>query len=96
MTVTIAENDAKDFTFFALNAIPGIIVDSTITVTVPSSAGLNLIASYTMTGEWVAVKGTIQQNAVTSNNFSTPLIYSIVAADGTVHDYIVTVIVIPV
>lgn len=49
----------------------------------------NLIATFTTNGEKVLVNGLEQISGVTSNDFTMPITYSIVSADGTVENYVV-------
>ena len=65
----------------------------TITVTVNNGATLtSLQASFVLsTGASAVVGSTAQVTAVTSNNFSSPVVYAITGVDGRVSNYTVTV-----
>ena len=49
----------------------------------------NLIATFTTNGEKVIVNGIEQISGVTKNDFTSPVTYSIVSADGKVENYVV-------
>jgi hypothetical protein len=96
VTVTVALNSAKDitaFSFASLSATGSIDQSShTISVGVPYGTTLtNLIATFTTTGDSVKIGATNQASGTTPNNFTGPLIYRVVAGDGTFQDYTVTV-----
>ena len=107
VTVTIAANPAKDLTSFeltsALNSGAGVSADAVgvisgqnIAVTVPYGTTVTgLIATFTTTGQSVAVGGTTQASGITANDFSSPVTYTVTAADGTTKDYLVTITVAP-
>jgi hypothetical protein len=50
-----------------------------------------LVATFTTTGSSVKVGSTVQVSGMTANNFSSPLTYTVTAADGTNAIYIATV-----
>ena len=87
-------SSAKAITAYSINDIAGTIDESgkTITVIIPFSANLTeLVATFTTTGAIVEVGTTTQKSGVTVNNFTTSLIYTVTAADGTEANYTVTV-----
>ncbi len=49
-----------------------------------------LVSSFTTNGETVSVGGVEQQSGVTVNDFSSPLVYTVTATDGTTQEYTVT------
>ena len=64
----------------------------TIAVTMPYATNVSaLVASFTTTGASVAVGAVAQSGGSTANNFSSPLTYSVSAADGSTASYTVTV-----
>jgi len=64
----------------------------TITVTVPYGSDITKVAPYfSTTGKSVKVGNVEQQSGKTPQNFSKPVIYSIVAEDDRITDYTVTV-----
>ena len=94
VTVSIAANSAKAITAFTFPGVTGIINESakTISLTEPSGTPVTgLIASFTRTGVSVKVGTAVQTSAITANNFTNPVSYSVMAADGTTTSYLVTV-----
>jgi hypothetical protein len=103
VVVSIALNPAKDITAFsvtsALNMDQGVTSDAsgaitatTVTVHVPYNADVtSIIPTFSITGAEVTVAGVEQHSGVTANDFTTPITYTVVAADGTTKDYAVTV-----
>lgn len=97
--VTVAPSTAKAMTSFSFAGYTGAtgVIDEpakTIAVTVPSGTNVTgLVATFTSTGVSVKVGSTIQTSAATANNFSSPVSYTVTAADTTTATYIVTVIV---
>jgi hypothetical protein len=53
----------------------------------------NLVTTFTTTGASVEVGSTIQVSGTTANNFTSPVIYTVKAADAKTQEYTVTVIV---
>jgi len=96
VTVTVAANSAKALTSFsfASPAVTGTITDSSKTVAVSVPSGTNvtaLKATFVSTGTSVKVGTVVQTSGITSNNFTTPVTYTVVAADGSTQAYLVTV-----
>jgi hypothetical protein len=86
----------KAITSFSLNGTTGSITGSNISVIMPYGKDVSsLIATYITTGSSVTVDGITQNNGVTANNFSSPVIYMVHAADGSTQNYTVNVIVAP-
>jgi plastocyanin len=97
----VPASPAKAITAFSFQgltpAVTGVINETlhTIVLTVPSGTNLtNLVATFTTTGATVAVAGAPQASGVTANNFTSPVTYTVTAADGTTQDYVVTVTVV--
>jgi len=68
----------------------------TIHVAMPYGTNVNsLVASFLTTGSSVKVGSTLQQSGVTANDFSNPVTYTVIAADGSWMPYAVTVGVAP-
>lgn len=91
-------SSTKAITAYSLDGASGTIDASarTIAVTKPFGTDLTaLVATYTTTGESVAVGQTPQTSAVTENDFSADLVYTVTAADDTTTTYTVTVTVTP-
>ncbi|WP_157639359.1 hypothetical protein [Burkholderia ubonensis] len=96
VTVTVAPKSAKAITAFSLNGTAGVISGPNIAVTVPYGTAVNsLVASFTTSGESVAVNGVAQASGTTANDFTSPVTYVVTAADGTAGSYTVTVTVAP-
>ena len=94
VTVTIALNPAKDITAFGFTspAATGSIVGTNIAVPVPAGTNVTaLVATFTHTGASVKVGGFTQVSGVTANNFTSPRVYTVTAADGSTKNYTVTV-----
>ncbi|MDX2088409.1 MAG: hypothetical protein SFX73_11190 [Kofleriaceae bacterium] len=102
VTVTIAQNSAKDITAFSFTstANPGVItadVDAqinglTIAATVPFGTNVTgLKATFVTSGDTVTVNGTAQVSGMTANDFSSAVTYRVTADDGSFQDYTVTV-----
>ncbi len=94
--VNIANSSANEITSFVFltPTANGVInqTNSTVIITVPANTNRrNLVASFTTTGINVNVNGTEQTTGVTSVNFLAPVIYSVVASDGKIRNYTVTV-----
>jgi len=69
-----------------------------VDVTVPTGTDVSaLVAIYTLSaGATVKVGSTVQESGVTVNNFTAPVVYTVVAEDGTtIQDWTVTVSVLP-
>jgi len=98
--VTVASSSAKAITNFSIASlsVAGIIDENarTINITVPFGTSITaLTASFSTSGNSVSVNNVIQVSNSTSNNFTAPLVYEVVAADGTTQSYAVTVTVAP-
>ncbi len=96
VTVTIAPSPAKAITAFSIvsPAAAGMIDEArkTILVNVPSGTDVSsLVASFSTTGAYVLVGSDVQESGVTSNNFTSSVIYTVTAADGSTQNYSVTV-----
>ncbi len=94
-------SDSKAITAFSFNASDNAalssnatvtIVDTDINAVVPEGIDLTaLVASYTATGELVAISDTAQVSCITANDYTSPVTYTITAENGTTEDYTVTV-----
>lgn len=75
----------------------GAINQSLKTISVPVPFGTDvraLIARFTTSGTSVRVGTTTQESGATPNDFSSPVSYVVVAADGTAATYVVTVVIL--
>src|SRR5207245_2709480 len=105
VTVTVAPSPAKDITSFkflsahnsGLGADVTAAIDGTsITATVPFGTVVTaLVADFTTTGASVSVSAVLQTSGVTANNFTSPVVYRVTAADASTKDYTVTVTIAP-
>src|SRR6185437_1497102 len=103
VTVTIAPIDAKAITALSLSdtagaigTVAGTINGTNITVAMPAGTNVTkLVATFSTTGKNIAVGNKIQISGTTPNNFSSPVIYTVTAADGTTQNYTVIVTVAP-
>jgi cysteine-rich repeat protein len=105
VTVTIAPSSANSITSFAfLSATnPALAVDVTATIsganisaTVPFGTDVtNLVATFATSGASVAVSGVVQASGVTANDFTSPVAYTVKAANGATQTYTVTVTIAP-
>ena len=95
-----ATSTSKELTSIAFLASnnPGLgadvkaVIDGTsATATVPFGRNQSLVATFVTTGERVEVAGVAQESGVTPNAFVSPLVYRIVARDGSTQDYSVVV-----
>jgi len=99
VTVTVAQNTAKAITAFSFVGYPGIsgaISGTTspyaIAVTVPNGTVVTgLVATFTTTGNSVTVGATTQVSGTTTNDFTSPVAYTVHAADASTAIYNVTV-----
>lgn len=86
VTVTVAQNDAKDISTFTILGVQGNIVGSAISLTVPYNTNPStLTPTISITGQSVSpASGAL-------HDFSTPATYTVTAEDGTTKPYTVTV-----
>ncbi len=96
VTVTVAPSSAKAITAYSINGITGVITGNAVSVTMPFGTNVTgLIASFTTTGASVLVGGVTQISGVTTNNFTSPVVYTVRAADSSTATYTVTVTMSP-
>ena len=97
LTVTFALNPAKAisaYSFLGFPANPGVVNEpaKTIAVTVPFGTNTAaMVAIFTTTGISAKVGATVQTSSATINSYTAPVVYTVMAADGTTVDYTVTV-----
>jgi uncharacterized protein (TIGR02145 family)/uncharacterized repeat protein (TIGR02543 family) len=92
--VNIASNTAMAITAFSFDspAVVGTITDCAVAVTVPyGTAKTALVATFVSTGITVKVGAAVQTSGTTQNDFTSPVSYTVTAADGTTQTYVVTV-----
>jgi|GEM_PF-741863 len=98
VTVNVGTASSNAVAAFAFSAagVTGTLLGNTITATVPYGTNVaNLISSFSSTGIVVKVNGVTQTSGVTPNNFTSPVIYTVAAADGTISTYTVSITVLP-
>ncbi len=89
-----AASVSKEITAYSLNGIAGTVNESakTIAVTVPYATNVTaMVATYTANGVSVKVGNTTQVSGTTPHNFTSPVLYTVAAQDGTTAVYTVTV-----
>lgn len=86
----------KSFTFHSVSnkdfivSAPGRISGSDINIYIPNGVSpADLVATFTYSGASVKIGNTEQVSGVTKNDFSSPVVYTIVAEDGTKINYTV-------
>ena len=89
-------SQAKAITGFTVPGQTGAtVIDEaakTVALTVPSGTTVTaLVASFTTSGASVRVGATTQVSGTTANNFTSPVTYTVTAADATTQEYVVTV-----
>lgn len=104
VTVTVAAQDAKVITSFAFSRYDSaqVLIDESarnILVTLPYGIDLpygtdvqTLVATFTTTGASIKVGNETQVSGTTVNDFTSPVNYTVTAADGTSVNYTVTVV----
>ena len=106
VTVAVAPGDAKDILSFEFRAsdntgnltvdVPANITGTNITAAVPFGTDVtDLVARFVTTGASVTVGGATQTSGMTSNDFTSPVVYHVIAADASTQDYTVTITIAP-
>ena len=100
VTIKVAnstKSSEKNILSFGINSlkINGNIKDTNITLTVPLGTNVtNLIAEFTTSAKATATIGQVQQTSgVTYNDFTNTLIYTVIAEDGSIKHYYVSIII---
>ncbi len=94
VAVNVASSTAKTLTAYSLAGVAGIINEAgkSIAVTLPSGTNVTaLAATFATSGSGVKVGAAVQTSAITANNFSSPVIYTVTAADNSTATYTVAV-----
>jgi hypothetical protein len=101
VTVNISPSSSKNITAFSFRSVdnPGLAADVIgtingvdISLTVPYGTDVTgLKAMFSTSGQSVLVGGVTQVSEVTTNDFTNPVTYRVIAADTTTRDYIITV-----
>lgn len=105
VTVIVALDEAKDITAYsfesATNAglpmdVTAVIAGTSITATVPFGTDVSdLVATFSTSGASVKVGTTAQVSGTTPNDFTSPVMYTVTAADNTTKVYTVTLTIAP-
>ncbi|WP_233268491.1 PKD domain-containing protein [Cellulophaga sp. L1A9] len=90
VTLTVEGNEAKDITDFAIDGVDGIITGTNISVTLPAGTDVTAL-SPTIVHEG----SSINPASGVAQDFSSPVEYTVTAADGTTQVYTVTVSLAP-
>lgn len=103
VTVTVALGTAKDITAYAFLDVPNSALSADVTATITGTAitatvpfgtdATSLVATFTHTGSTVAVGVIPQTSGVTPNDFTSPVTYTVTAADNSTQTYTVTVVI---
>jgi hypothetical protein len=94
VTVNMVLISAKDITAYSLAGVAGTVNETSkaIAVTLPSGTNITaLVATFTSTGKSVEAGTVLQVSAITPNDFTAPLAYTVTAADNSSVIYTVTV-----
>ncbi len=101
VTVSVAENTAKEITDFRFTPAPnsqlsedviGIIEGTDISLRVPYGTEVtSLVATFTTTGESVKIGGNEQFSGTTAIDFTNPVTYTVQAEDDSIQEYLVCV-----
>jgi hypothetical protein len=92
VTVTAAASSDKAITAFSINGVTGQINGTSIAVALKAGTDVSALkAAFQFIGQKVTVGTATQTSGDTPNNFSSPVIYTVFAADGTTQNYTVTV-----
>jgi len=92
--VFVDPNSVKAITAYSLAGATGTIDETAKTISVSMPSGTNLTAlsaTFTTTGASVKVGAVVQTSGTTVNNFSSPVVYTVTAIDGTTATYTVVV-----
>jgi hypothetical protein len=94
---TDSASSAKAITAFSLSGVEGTINQTAKTISVIMPTGTDvaaLVATFATTGASVVVGSTVQVSGTTDNDFTSPVIYTVIANDATTQEYEVTVTVV--
>ncbi|MCU0845009.1 MAG: hypothetical protein MUC76_08805 [Spirochaetes bacterium] len=98
VTVDRAPSPEKRINSFSINGTDGAIDHDAGTISLDLPAGttpVSLVALFSSAGKTVTVGGVSQTSGQTANDFTRPVTYTVVAYDGSMRDYTVTVRILP-
>jgi hypothetical protein len=88
----LAPADSKELKAFTINNSKGQIVGNDVIALFPTGTDVSsLSAVFAHTGKDITVNGVSQVNGETLNNFSSPVVYTVIAQDGSTQNYTVKV-----
>lgn len=90
MTGTVAPSSAKDITNFTILGIAGTVGTNTISLTVPYGTSLT-----SLTPTIIHTGASVNPTSGVAQNFSSPVVYTVTAADASIKTYTVTVTAAP-
>ncbi len=95
ITLNTTLSSEKAILSYSINGVNGVIdaVNHTVTLTLPYGTDRsNLVATFTLSAAATAKVGaTVQVSGTTSNDFTSPVTYTVTAEDGSTQDWVVTV-----
>ncbi|MEW5846700.1 MAG: DUF5018 domain-containing protein [Bacteroidota bacterium] len=95
ITLNTTLSSEKAILSYSINGVNGTIdpVNHTVTLTLPYGTDRsNLVATFTLSAAATAKVGaTVQVSGTTSNDFTSPVTYTVTAEDGSTQDWVVTV-----
>jgi|GEM_PF-5247650 len=97
VTVAVGANTSKDLTSFGFAGltppVAGVISGTNISLTVPYGTNVRaLVVTFgSSAGSSVKVGTDVQVSGTTANDFTSPIVYTVTAQDGSTKDYTVTV-----
>ena len=98
VTVIVGASPAKAITAFSFQGLDPPVIGAvnegthTVALTVPFGTDVTqLVATFTTTGASVKVGSTAQVSGTTANDFTSPVTYTVTAADTSTQTYVVTV-----
>jgi hypothetical protein len=90
----VPQSSENAVTAFSLNGSTGVVDETAKTISVSRPSGTSvtaLVATFATTGSTTSVAGVSQTSGITPNNFTSPLAYTVTAANGSTSVYTVTV-----
>ena len=99
MTILVSGSvtpSSKAILSYSIDNLAGTITGNNIAVTLPFATNPSaLVATFVTTGASVKVGNTTQVSGTTPNDFTNPVTYTVIAADGSTQDYTVVITLSP-